>query len=241
MVYLVYGILKASAAGSGPLAGVRGACVTIVTAHGLAAAISQLDAAVHAPSVDELLVYGRVVDALFRRQAVVPLRYGCFLNGPAAVEAVLEAKKDSCEALLAELDGQAEMGIRILLPAGAETVPPAAQPVDGSAYLARRKAHYQMQEADARQHQALLDRYVQALAGLNGKHRTETATRDGAVALSLDYLIPKSQVSAFREIFRGVAAQEGTRVQLSGPWPPYNFSMPSDLTAPRGRSDRRLP
>ncbi len=226
MPYLVYCIMKAPVVGDLPMTGVTGKAVSLITAHGLVAAISELDSMENAPPVAELLVYGRVIEELFRMQAVVPMRYGCFLDGLPAIHRVLAEKQRLYEELLKELEGHVEMGIRILLPEQGVKLQPEAQPTDGCGYLAMRKAHYQVRDQNSLQHQALMDRYVQAFYGLQCKHRTETATRDGAVILSLYYLIPKSQVSRFRETFQRVVEQEGSKTLISGPWPPYNFACP---------------
>ena len=234
MSYLVYCILKAPVAGGWPASGVLGRDVFFVTARGLAAAVSEAASLENAPPVAELLAYGRVVEELFSKQAVVPLRYGCFLEGLPAVQRILEEGERPYAELLNGLDGCVEMGVRLLFPEGAVTPTPTpflqeTKPVDGGGYLAQRRAHYRLRDEDTRQHQALLDRYVQAFAGLHCKHRAETATRDGSVVLSLSFLIPKIQVDRFRETFRQVAGPEGVKSLLSGPWPPYNFATPEAL------------
>ena len=115
MAYLLYGIVKESLI-NGNLTGVKGKPVIFVEAHGLCAAVSELDVEEGAPPVAELLAYAQVVEALHRRQAVVPMRYGCFLSGIPAIQDTLKARRRQYETLLAELAGHVEMGIRILLP-----------------------------------------------------------------------------------------------------------------------------
>ncbi|MCK9195543.1 MAG: GvpL/GvpF family gas vesicle protein [Syntrophales bacterium] len=116
MAYLLYGIVKDPVVGGTSIAGVKGQPVIFVEAHGLCAAVSELDVEKGAPPVEELLAYAQVVEALHRRQAVVPMRYGCFLNGIPAIQDILKARRRQYEILLAELAGHVEMGIRILLP-----------------------------------------------------------------------------------------------------------------------------
>jgi hypothetical protein len=200
--------------------------VSSVGAQGLSAAVSALPAAVSAPPVPELLAYGRVVEALSRRQTVVPLRYGCFLDGKPALRHVLAERQDQYRALLKDLEGRVEMGIRILLPAARVATGQEPQPRNGCGYLAWRRDLYGLRETATRQHQDLLERYVQAFAGLHGRHRTETAARAGVVVLSLYSLIPASQVRRFRAAFQALTAPEGPKALISGPWPPYNFVTP---------------
>jgi len=115
MAYLLYGIAKAPGI-SDILTGVRGKPVIFIEAQGLCAAVSEVEVEEGAPPVADLLAYAQVVEALHRRQAVVPMRYGCFLNGIPAIQDILTARRRQYETLLAELAGHVEMGIRILLP-----------------------------------------------------------------------------------------------------------------------------
>jgi hypothetical protein len=226
MGYLVYCILGAPVVSGEPLTGVAGAALSFVEVPGLAAAASELALVESAPPVAELLAYGRVVQELHRRQAVIPMRYGAFVEGLSALQRLLTERTPRYAALLRELEGQVEMGIRVLVPDGGVTLPPGAPPVDGGQYLAGRKAYYRMRDENARQHQALLDHYVRAFAGLYGKQRTETAARDGQTVLSLYFLIPRGLIGPFKDVFRRVVETAGARALLSGPWPPYNFVTP---------------
>ena len=80
-----------------------------------------------------------------------------------------------------------------------------------------------MQDETLRGRQALIDRYIQAFSGLYARHRTETATKNGAVILSLYFLVPGSKVNLFRENFGRMMEKEKAKALISGPWPPYNF------------------
>ena len=115
MAYLVYGIVKEPAVAGSSMMGMKGRPVSFVAGHGLCAAVSELEVEEGAPPVSELLVYSKVVEDLHRLQAVVPMRYGCFINGIQAIRNVLQEKQRPYETLLAELEGHVEMGIRILL------------------------------------------------------------------------------------------------------------------------------
>jgi hypothetical protein len=233
MAYLIYGIVK-----DPPhpeidrnLTGFKGKPVCFVEAHGLCAAVSELEAEEGAPPVAELLAYAEVVEALHRSQAVVPMRYGSFLDGIPAIRDLLRARYRQYETLLAELDGHVEMGIRIFLPERecenispeATGIPDEKLAVNGRAYLALRKLHYQREEETFQDRQAYIDRYMQAFTGLYARHRTETDTKNGAVILSLYFLAPESAICRFRKNFEDIIAKENDEVILSGPWPPYNF------------------
>lgn len=250
MSYLVYGVVKEPAVAGIPMTGMKGRAVFFIAGHGLCAAVSELDVEEGAPSVSELLVYSKVVEDLHRLQAVVPMRYGCFLNGILSIRNALKERQRQYEALLAQLKGHVEMAVRILLPekkrhprpeetmkgqdalssAGTTAQPKNEEPVNGRTYLALRKVHYQKQEETLQGRQTLSDRYIQAFSGLYARHRTETDTKNGAVILSLYFLTPEDKVNHFRETFGRVAENGDAKALLSGPWPPYNF-VTTDLAA----------
>jgi hypothetical protein len=250
VTYLVYGVVKEPAFVGVSMTGMKGWPVFFVAGHGLCAAASEMAAADGAPSVSELLVYSRVVEDLHRLQAVVPMRYGCFLNGIKAIRNALKERQRQYETLLAQLEGHVEMGIRILLPerewrprqeetmkgrdalstAGTTAQLKEERSVNGRVYLALRKVHYQMQDETLQGRQALIDRYIQAFSGLYARHRTETDTKNGSVILSLYFLTPENAVNHFREAFGRIATKGDAKAMLSGPWPPYNFVTP-DLAA----------
>lgn len=225
MPYLVYCIMKGAVFGIEPITGVKGKNVSFAAGHDLCAAVSEMSSVEDAPPVSELLVYGRVVEDLHRLKAVVPMRYGCFLDEVTDIQRILKEKKSQYESLLEELEGHVEMGIRILLPE--QEVKPRLEehPVNGRNYLVLRKAHYRMMDDASRRHQVFLDRYIHAL-GLYGKYRTETAAKSGAVILSLYFLVPRTAVDRFRDSFERVADDGNSRTLISGPWPPYNFVGP---------------
>jgi hypothetical protein len=237
MAYLLYGVVKDPAVIDGLITGLKGRAVSFVAGHGLCAAVSEMAAEEGAPPVSDLLAYGRVVEDLHRIQAVVPMRYGCFLDGIPEIRRILEERKRQYLALLTELEDHVEMGIRLLLPEAEATPQKSAQPANGRNYLSQRRVHYQMRDESSQGRQALIDRYIQAFSGLYAKHRTETDTKNGSVILSLYFLVPGSKVNLFRETFGRVAEDGDAKAMLSGPWPPYNFVV-TDL-APANDSSFR--
>ncbi len=241
MAYLLYGIISGSAGleWHEALTGMKNRPVQFVAAHGLCAALSELEVEVGAPPVADLLAYARAVEALHQHQTVIPMRYGCYLNGIPAVQDLLREKQRQYGALLAELEGRVEMGVRISLPenGSGENVPdpPVDATCDGRSYLTLRKAHYRTQEAVTRDRQACSDRYVQAFAGVSARQRTETAVKNGVLTLSLYFLVAGENVSRFREIFGELTTGRTDTATLTGPWPPYNF-----VTADSGKFGESL-
>jgi hypothetical protein len=126
-------------------------------------------------------------------------------------------------------------------------------PDSGGAYLASRRAHYAREEQVIGENRAILGKCQAAFSRLFLKCRAEihpfplsrrygidpsnfvnslggprrpftgpppfTGEKTGG----LYFLIPRSGLESFRQIFRQVSLQEQARLLLSGPWPPYNF------------------
>jgi hypothetical protein len=241
MAYLVYCVLRHPIVLDEPLKGLMDKDVFFVTAPSLCMAVSDFDSEEHMPNVPELLVYGNVVEYLFRRQTVIPMRFGCFLDGLPDIQRILEEKKHQYDTLLMELDGCVEMGIRILLPHRVlETQKEnEIKNVDGCQYLARRKEHYLMQEEISRYHQALLDRCIQVFSELSRRHRTETVAKNDSVVASLYFLIPKNETDRFRQNFHRFVEKEETKLLMSGPWPPYNFVTAEPPLNPSSKEERK--
>jgi hypothetical protein len=223
MPLLVYCIMNRPAEGGGVITGLKNCVVSFVEGGGLWAAVSDTPSQDGAPPVSDLVVYGRVVEALHRRVTVIPMRYGCFLTGIPELQRLLQEKAHEYKILLKELEGHVEMGIRILLPERAEKPPQRDQPVTGRDYLAVRRAHYGVSEGAFRHHESLVDRYDHAFWGLYSKSRMEADERGGRVVVSLYYLIPENTVGLFKEAFARTTTDDGTKTLVSGPWPPYNY------------------
>ncbi len=242
MTYLLYCIFRSEQdRRNKPVRGVGAQPVFTVSNDGLSAAVSRVLPADLTPDVSRLLAYGNVVETLHADLTVIPLRYGCLLAEERQILRLLGERGEEWKALLRELDGCAEMGIRALpgngefkarnpktrhssLPAGAPRTPSS-----GRAYLVARKACYVEEERIAKEDIALLQRCRDALAGLSVNSKMETQSfcalhpKLHAPFPSLYFLIRWDKVPSFRRAFREISPAESARLLLSGPWPPYNF------------------
>ena len=226
---------------AGPLSGVGGRPVYQVADRRLRAAVSRINRADLIPDVPRIRAYERVVLSCHRQDTVIPMRYGCVVEQESQVIEMLSAQGAHYEALLQELDGCVEMGLRVLLPSGpwaavipggpegsrevAGPCPPdpaAAEDRLGLTYLTARKAHYAQQDGWTTEYRQAAARCREQFAGLYVKCTTE-APSPRLPLLSLYFLVPRPAVEAFRRAFRQFTESESARLLLSGPWPPYNF------------------
>jgi hypothetical protein len=212
-----------------------------VAHQGLSMALSQIGLTDLDPDIPRVRAYERVVLSYHRRGAVVPMRYGCVVEQESQAIRLLEEHGPHYEALLQELDGCVEMGLRVLLPskpwaavipggpaggrevAGPYPPAPAAAPDRlGLTYLTARKAHYASQDHWTTEYRQTAQRCREQFTGLYVKCVTE-APSPRLPLLSLFFLVPRPAVDSFRLAFRQLTKSESARLLLSGPWPPYNF------------------
>jgi hypothetical protein len=233
MSHLLYAILGNHGPLSEPLPqGPDGHPVALLPAGELAAAFSVVPAAYGTPAAAQLLAYARVIDALHRLTTVVPLRYGCLLEGEADVRGLLQTRRAEFTASLAALTGCVEMGLR-LLPAhapcegggGAASAPrgPAACS-SGTAYLAARQARQAADTARRRQAGVIAEGVRRTFSPVAVRFAAETPPARATDPLSFHFLIRRTDGPRFEDIFRHFQAGSPDPMLLTGPWPPYHFA-----------------
>ncbi len=114
--FLLYCILRSSARKAAPRAnrGKRRACPVHHAPKVLAAPCHASSPSELALNPSRILAYERIVARLHCRYTVIPMRYGCVLDEECRVVRLLEERRDQFSALLKELAGCVEMGVRVL-------------------------------------------------------------------------------------------------------------------------------
>ena len=229
-------------------AGVEGAQVLLVAEGGLAAACSVVPDGCATPTVPRATAFAWVVGALHAVTAVLPFRYGNFLDSSERVLNLLRVHRAEFLQSLEEVEGCDEMGLRILLenrPHLACAQPACAAPRQsvraGREFLEGRRAHYAAEECDEAPASPLGGAAAEARGALEGLAVKCREERSGAPAsplgrvLSLFFLVRRENVERFREAFRQLQQETSAKMLLTGPWPPYNFV---DSPCPDGRAGR---
>ena len=240
MSYLVYCILGAGGGAATPV-GVDGQPIRLIEEGGLGAAVSRVSAPTDGmrPDTSRLLTYEKVVEALHRGRAVLPVRYGCLLADESEVIELLRSHRRAYRSALRELEGCEELGVRILAEdaeggRGASR-PDVPGPSPGSAYLAARRVHYEERDGRSEGQVATAERCRAAFAGLFVKYKVEYPSGSHPIflipLLSLYFLVKRENLDAFHRAFQSLSRGDAARMLLSGPWPPYNF-VPSEETSP---------
>lgn len=231
------------------LTGVGGHPVHFVVEGDLVAVVSTVplaefdERALHAKLEDLRLLeevaraHHGVVDEVSLRVVAVPLRLATIYRGDDRVRQALREHGASFDAILRELLGRVELGVKVYAEAGtrvaASSVP--ESPVGespGKAYLRRRKE--QRDRRDDTWHKAArlcdrADEVVGAMARASVRHQPQNAALSNAFGenvMNNAYLVDQERVTDFFAAVEELSSQapEGARIEVSGPWAPYSFA-----------------
>lgn len=188
----------------------------------------------------------RVVEHFARRASVVPLRFGTIYTKRDNVAAMLAEKRGELLSIIERLRGREEWGLNVysdrarlleevvsLSPKLREMSEQAAQASPGQSYLMRKKID-SMREAEARAETrraaAAIERELsEAAAAASARLRVlkDEGGEQGEVAAKLAFLVERGRFSDFRAAAERLAQEyegAGFKLELTGPWPAYNFA-----------------
>jgi hypothetical protein len=175
-----------------------------------------------------------VLEGAQARATIVPLRLCTIYRDSAGVRRMLSENHDALADTLTRVDGCAEWGAKVFLEgvAAPPEGPEAGRAESGAEYLAgrrrQREAAHQVDELCARCAEAVhaeMGRLAREVR-LNPVQAPQAHGRSGEMILNGVYLVDGEHVADLR----AAAAELGERwrasgfaVELTGPWPPYNF------------------
>ncbi|HEX5534427.1 MAG TPA: GvpL/GvpF family gas vesicle protein [Actinomycetales bacterium] len=231
-----------------PVRGIGGAPVVALDLGKVAVVVSPLDVKAYGPAAWErhgqdpewlepvARDHHEVLQALCKSSdgvsAVVPLRLPGIYADEDAVIAALSGRVDELRRVLDDVRGHEEWGVKIFLVGGAPKThePP---PSSGREYLRRKSAAAQDRERLQRHRQGVVRDVYDALAKsaarsvVNAPQDEALSGRKEPMLLNSAHLVAEgAKVSFFgvlEQISRQLAPEEMT-VEVSGPWPPYNFA-----------------
>jgi len=187
----------------------------------------------------------RAAEFFARRASVVPLRFGTIYLTRGRVVSVLEERGAELASALGRLRGREEWGVNVyfdrarlkeavveLSPRLRQLAGQAAAASPGQAYLLRKKIDaLRADEARAEvrrvsgEVEARLARAAAGAARL--RVLRDEAGEHGDVAAKLAFLVERECFAEFRDAAEALAREyesAGFRLELTGPWPAYNFA-----------------
>jgi len=186
-----------------------------------------------------------VVEYVAKRASVVPLRFGTIYLERSSIERMLNEKTRELTQIIERLRGREEWGVnvywdRATLMASITEVSPrlrelarqaeAASP--GQAYLMQKKIEALRVDEARTALNEIIDRVDQTLTehadeGKRLRILKVEATEHGELKGKFAFLVKRSQFEEFRAAAERLAQEygvTGVRLELTGPWPAYNFS-----------------
>ncbi|HEY4423975.1 MAG TPA: GvpL/GvpF family gas vesicle protein [Pyrinomonadaceae bacterium] len=185
-----------------------------------------------------------VVEFVAKRATVIPLRFGTIYLERGGVEQMLTEKSRELESIIQQLRGREEWGVNVyydravllssiisVSPVLRDLVQKAEQAPPGQSYLMQKKIEaLKVDEARAAVNR-IVDEIEQAL-----KSQTDDARRlrilkvettdHGELKAKFAFLVKRSAFEEFRDAAERLAQEHqsaGVRLELTGPWPIYNF------------------
>lgn len=237
--------------GRSPLRAVRGGSLQAVVST---VSLSEFGAAVLGERLKDLQWveenvrrHDAAVKALSAVGTVIPCRFCTIVSGEDEARAALATHRDAIVRTLESIDGKTEWGVKLLADtrssaaggARAGQTDPAGE--SGRAYLMQKKRHGRQREdmlrsaAEAAEacHRALFT--LAADAAILPARDRGGSSRGWHLAMNAAYLVADADTQAFHTRVATLAEQyraQGLRIDLTGPWPPYNFSALNLSDAP---------
>jgi hypothetical protein len=185
-----------------------------------------------------------VVEYVAKRATVIPLRFGTIYLERSGVEQMLTTQSRELESIIEQLRGREEWGVNIFVdravllssitsvsPVLRDLVQRAEQAPPGQSYLMQKKIEaLKVDEARAAVNR-IVDQIEESL-----KEQTDDArrlrilkvetTEHGELKAKFAFLVKRAAFEEFRDAAERLAQEHqpaGIRLELTGPWPVYNF------------------
>jgi hypothetical protein len=199
---------------------------------------------------DKARAHEDVLDAALQHATVVPMRLCTIYSSEKQVREMLDRERALLLDALERLEGKAEWGVKLIaeqhaLERAAATRASSDPEQDaasrGTAYMNRKRREARIREEEDQVaeewgrtvHERLAKAASEAL--LNPVQRPEVGGYEGDMLLNGVYLVDDGEVEEFRAMVERLADEYqalGVTVELTGPWPPYNF-VKSSIEAAR--------
>ena len=187
-----------------------------------------------------------VVEYVAKRASVVPLRFGTIYLERAGIEKMLAEKGRELAQIIERLRGREEWGVNVycdqkllmssiisVSPVLREMVERAEKASPGQSYLMQKKIET-LRVDEAR---AALGRVIEEIEKSLSRESDDAkrlrvlkveATEHGELKAKFAFLVKRSGFEEFRAAAERLASENqatGVRLELTGPWPAYNFTV----------------
>jgi len=187
----------------------------------------------------------QVVEHFAKRTSVVPLRFGTIYLDHSGIESMLNEKREQLSAILKRLQGHEEWGVNVysdrnvllenitsVSPRLREMTETLSHAPPGQAYLLQKKIDALRTDEVKVEVVRIADEIEQTLQAKSDDLvklrilKVET-TEHGELKAKFAYLVDQRKFDEFKDTAEKLAQQfdsSGIKIELTGPWPPYNFA-----------------
>jgi hypothetical protein len=187
----------------------------------------------------------QVVEHFARQTSVVPLRFGTIYLDEPGVKHMLTEKQDQLHVILERVKGHEEWGVnvywdRVVLLENITNISPRLREMSataksaspGQSYLLQKKIEALRADEGKLEIDRTTKRIEERLSSLSdGASRLRVlkveATEHGELRSKFAFLVLKDKFEEFRAAAEELASEiqnAGIRIELTGPWPAYNFA-----------------
>lgn len=185
-----------------------------------------------------------VVEFVAKRATVIPLRFGTIYLERSGVEQMLASRSRELESIIEQLRGREEWGVNVyydravllsniisVSPVLRDLVQRAEQAPPGQSYLMQKKIETLKIDEARTAVNRIVDQIEQTLKSQTDDARrlrilkVET-TEHGELRAKFAFLVKRAAFEEFRDAAERLAQEHqsaGVRLELTGPWPVYNF------------------
>jgi gas vesicle protein GvpL/GvpF len=186
-----------------------------------------------------------VLEDALTRTPIVPLRLCTIYSDAESVTAMLDRESEHLRETLERLEGRQEWGVKLLVDREALATAAKERSDDvagleqelagrsgGGAYMVSRKLDRRLAEVTTELAAELADE-VHARLGdwasdsvLNSPQNRDLSGHEGEMLLNAAYLVDARRTDELRDLLAELEDRHrdlGARLELTGPWPPYNF------------------
>jgi hypothetical protein len=247
----VYGVINAAIEPGTPQSGVDASRpVHLLTEGAVAAAVSEVELKEFGEAqlrehlrdmnwVERVArAHETVLDQIRAQATVIPMRMCTVYRSEAGVREMLRREAAALHQAIDHLEGKAEWGVKAFADPGrtAGAAPDeeedAADEVRGAAYMRRRRGEREQRENARQQLEEAVGEIHDRLCTLAGDghvlppQRPEVSGHDGDMVLNGVYLVGDDDQERFHaevQVLEAEFASLGLELELTGPWPAYNF------------------
>lgn len=176
------------------------------------------------------IAHESVVERWIRAQAVVPMKLFTIFESDERALAYVRQQRRKLDRIVQRVAGRCEFGVRLRLASPPAPERPARRPTSGTGYLAAKKQKRDTVHEQAVRAQSRANAAFAALASKAAEAERHSPAARGHVPsrLLLDaaFLVDTDRVERFRAVTRRLTRDlkgKGFSLELTGPWPPYNF------------------